>query len=134
MIPTELQFSGRKNSEHRLHRSLHIDMTPMVDLGFLLITFFILTAALSEQKAMKLFMPEDKGPFTPVGETKVLTVLLSQNHTVFAYEGKLEEAIKNQKIFRTSYDESEGIGNLIRLKQQQLQQTDKKEGRNGLFF
>jgi hypothetical protein len=34
----------------------------------------------------------------------------------------------------TNYDESFGIGNLIRLKQEQLQQTDKKEGRDGLVF
>ena len=53
-----------------------IDMTPMVDLAFLLITFFIFTTAMSEKKAMKLFMPTEKGRPTSLGESKVLTVLL----------------------------------------------------------
>ena len=108
-------------------------MTPMVDLGFLLITFFIFTTTMSESKAMKLFMPTDKGK-SELGESKALTVLLAQNNKVYAYPGKFEDAVKQNKIILTNYDESFGIGNLIRLKQEQLQQTDKKEGRDGLVF
>ena len=108
-------------------------MTPMVDLGFLLITFFIFTTTMFESKAMKLFMPTDKGK-SELGESKALTVMLAQNNKVYAYPGKFEDAVKQNKIILTNYDESFGIGNLIRLKQEQLQQTDKKEGRDGLVF
>lgn len=133
MAQMELQYAESKKTRRKLHPSLRIDMTPMVDLGFLLITFFIFTTTMSENRVMKLFMPTDKGP-TELGESKVLTVLLGQNDKAYAYEGKFEDAVKENKIIPTTYNESDGIGNLIREKQKQLQRTNKKEGKDALVF
>lgn len=134
MAQFELQPAEAKRTKRKLHLSLRIDMTPMVDLGFLLISFFIFTTTMSEKKAVNLFVPSDKGAPSPYGESKVLTVLLGQNNKVYAYEGKFEDAVKGNRIISTTYNESNGIGNLIRQKQKQLEQTDKKEGRNGLLL
>src|SRR6187549_296609 len=72
--------------------STRIDLTPMVDLGFLLITFFMYTTTLAKPKTMEINMPykdpnmkvEDQ---SKVKESTALTILLSKDHQVFTYEG-----------------------------------------------
>jgi biopolymer transport protein ExbD len=134
MAELELQFAESKKTKRKLHPSLRMDMTPMVDLGFLLITFFIFTTTMSENRVMKLFMPTNKGDSTELGKSKVLTVLLGQNNKAYVYEGKFEDAVKENKVNPTTYNESDGIGDLIRRKQKQLQETNKEEGKDALVF
>lgn len=65
---------GRKRGRSR--RSLgKIDFTPMVDLGFLLISFFMLTTTLRELRSIPMDMPAD-GPSTLVSDKTALTVLI----------------------------------------------------------
>jgi len=70
--------------------ALRIDMTPMVDLGFLLITFFIFTSTLSEPKAMNLILPKEGGPPTPTKQSGALTILPSGDDKIYYYEGQLK--------------------------------------------
>lgn len=73
--------------------STRVDMTPMVDLGFLLITFFVFTATMSSPTALDLNMPKDvkdEKAKTEVKESSVLTIMLGKGNQVYYYEGKLE--------------------------------------------
>ena len=71
--------------------STRVDMTPMVDLGFLLITFFMFTTTMSKPKTMEINMPakdEKKDePETKLKESTAMTIVLGANHNVYYYEG-----------------------------------------------
>jgi biopolymer transport protein ExbD len=80
--------------------STRVDMTPMVDLGFLLITFFVFTATMNEPTTLDLNMPKDikdKKEQTEVKESGVLSIMLGKDDVVYYYEGKLLEDGSNFK-------------------------------------
>ena len=80
--------------------STRVDLTPMVDLGFLLITFFIFTTTMSQATAMKLFLPKDADKPEDQNKAKqsgVITILLGKDNNVFYYEGELDNSASNFK-------------------------------------
>lgn len=96
--------------------STRVDLTPMVDLGFLLITFFIFTTSLTEPKITKLVMPSneiDENP-TKIPKSKVLQVLLKNNNKLVYYFGDAFEAAS------TTYFTANGIRQIILEKQKQV--------------
>lgn len=103
-------------------QSTRVDLTPMVDLGFLLITFFIFTTTMSTPKVMKLIMPAD-GTGTSVGNSTALTVVPLKDNKIFYYHGELGEALKTGTFGITSYSIIDGLGQIIRNKQAALDKT-----------
>ena len=73
-----------------------VDFTPMVDLGFLLITFFMLATTLSKPQAMELNVPakeEKPEDTTVIKESKALTLILGENDTLYYYIGVKEPQV-----------------------------------------
>jgi biopolymer transport protein ExbD len=118
----ETSNTGKK---HQRLCAPHIDMTPMVDLGFLLITFFIFTTSMAESKATSLFMPAEGKP-SPLPASKAFTIILSGNNEIYYYQGRWEDALKAGNLGRTGY----GSVNSIRQEIQKCQRRPgtKKEG------
>lgn len=84
--------------------STRVDMTPMVDLGFLLITFFIFTSTMSSPTTMDLNMPKDtekKEEETKVKMSGALTIMLGKDNNIFYYEGELTNENASQ-AFKSS--------------------------------
>jgi biopolymer transport protein ExbD len=79
---------GQKPTQKK--SSTHIDMTPMVDLAFLLLTFFMLTTTFSKPKTMEVNMPvktDDPEQQQKVAESQSITILLGNNDKVVWYTG-----------------------------------------------
>ena len=81
-------------------------MTPMVDLGFLLITFFIFTATMSSPTTLDLNMPKDvKDPNqqTEVKQSGVLSIMMGKDNRVYYYEGQLEVSAEKNNFKTSTY-------------------------------
>jgi biopolymer transport protein ExbD len=80
--------------------STRVDLTPMVDLGFLLITFFIFTTTMSQPTAMNLPLPKDTDKPEEQNKAKesgAMTLMLGKGNEVFYYEGILAPDASNFK-------------------------------------
>lgn len=85
--------------------SSSVDLTPMVDLGFLLITFFIFSITMSQPKSMKLIVPKDSKEPVNVKNSGALTLLPGKNNLVWYYFG-----MKPSKLEYTTYKD---VGKII---------------------
>jgi biopolymer transport protein ExbD len=100
--------------------STRVDMTPMVDLGFLLITFFVFTATMSSPTTMDLNMPKDikdQKDQTEAKESGVLSIMLGKGDQVYYYEGKLEVGAGVNNFKQTTF---KGIRDVIINKKKEV--------------
>ncbi|MGZ5283557.1 MAG: ExbD/TolR family protein [Bacteroidia bacterium] len=76
--------------------STRMDMTPMVDLAFLLLTFFMLTTQFSKPQSMEIVMPDKLDPNDTkppkINEQDVMNLIMGENNRIYYYMGKADPA------------------------------------------
>jgi biopolymer transport protein ExbD len=112
-VQSNEQDSG-KGGKHKKVRakksSTHIDMTPMVDLAFLLLTFFMLTTTFGKPKTMEINMPvKPENEDTKTEVNNAITLLLSGDNKIFWYYGELKP---ETKLATTDFS-TEGVRKLL---------------------
>lgn len=105
---------GKKGGPKAKKKSTRIDMTAMVDVAFLLLTFFVLTSTMAKPSMMVLSVPPKRPDDTSstkieMKESKFLTLILGKKDKVHYYFGISEAEVKT-----TNYG-VEGVRKLIRM-------------------
>ena len=124
---SDIQPSGTRANRGGIRSkklSTRVDLTPMVDLGFLLITFFIFTTTMSQAKAMNLTMPDDKPVDIPTtaAESKTISLILGGNNIIYYYHG-----LHTENILQTNYSAT-GLRQVIQEKMKKLHDRFGKYG------
>lgn len=107
-----------------MRKSTTVDLTPMVDLGFLLITFFVLTTSMTKPKVLPLIEPNDSGLVnSKVCNSCALTLIPTAGRVIYYYEGMLQSPTD---LHTTTFDAS-GLRTLLLRKRQVLASLPEKD-------
>ena len=95
MADIQVEDKSRGGKKKPKKGDARVDMTPMVDLMSLLITFFMLTAAFSKPKVMDIVLPEklkkdEKVDPPKIAESRTLNIILGPDDVVYWYPGKAD--------------------------------------------
>ncbi|TAM94099.1 MAG: biopolymer transporter ExbD [Chitinophagaceae bacterium] len=118
---TEGSAKGRHGGTKSKKKSTHVDMTPMCDVAFLLIFFFMITTTIQRQKTMKLYLPHDvknQDQQNKVKESQALTIVMAKDNNLYYYFGIGTDAAKDpaNSVIKTTYALKDGIGDVIAKK------------------
>lgn len=109
---------GKGGKKKAIKHPPHIDMTPMVDLMCLLITFFMLTTAFSKSKIMEIILPEKLRPEDQeppkIAAYRTMNLILGPENKLYWYPGNVKEEDFNNlpPLYVTDYS-ADGIRKLL---------------------
>lgn len=101
----EIITSPNSNGKRiRTMMPIQVDMTPMVDLGFLLITFFMLAATLSKPNVMDLsYPPKNDAVQNEIDPRNQISFIIGQDNRVFYHQSQVSELSPDQ-LYETDFN------------------------------
>jgi len=116
MAEMQVEDKGKKGKKPKQKKhGTRVDLTPMVDLGFLLITFFMLTTSMLKPQTMEISVPSkdkvEEDEQNKVKASQAVTVLLGKENKLFYYFGTQENGV-DPELIETNYS-SEGIRKML---------------------
>jgi len=116
----------RSSRSGRRMASPRIDLTPMVDLGFLLLTFFMMTTTLSKPRAMDIQMPYTPSEtHTEFYASSAITLIPARDHRIYYYEGAYDPSVTLNEIHT-----ERALRALLQQKQQALMKRAEADERD----
>ena len=116
-VDTPQPRAGKKKGKgiHRPKRrvGIRIDMTPMVDVAFLLLIFFMVTTVFRTPQALEINLPPDKDVQVEVAESKVLTLRVLPDERVYYKRGSDPWARTEQKDLNNVFKAYKGNKELV---------------------
>ena len=92
VVESKSHTKGKKKKKKRT--GVRIDMTPMVDVAMLLLTFFMLTTVFNKPQTMELNLPPDDKVQVEVAASTLLTVRIEPNMAIYWSMGNEPTALK----------------------------------------
>lgn len=77
------EHKGKKKRRKGRRMGIRIDMTPLVDVAFLLLTFFMYTTSMSRPQTMEINLPPDKEVKVEIAESNLLTMRVNEKGEMF---------------------------------------------------
>lgn len=74
---------GKKKHKKGKRLGIRIDMTPLVDVAFLLLTFFMLTTSMSRPQTMEINLPPDEDVKVEIAESNLMTLRVNEKGNVY---------------------------------------------------
>jgi biopolymer transport protein ExbD len=123
IVDSQIRSSGKKKGRRRSKRiGFHLDMTPMVDVAFLLLTFFMLTTTFSKSNTMEINTPPEKLE-VKVAENNVMTMRIAGDGMAYCSLGN--EAPKKIPLYDA--DDSRQLSMSRQLRSLLKQQTSSNQ-------
>ncbi len=83
----EGKSKGHKKKKAKKRAGVRVDMTPMVDVAFLLLTFFMLTTVMRKQQTLEINLPPDAKAKVQIAQSNLMTVFVDDRDSIYYASG-----------------------------------------------
>ena len=90
----------KKKGKKKRRLGVRVDMTPMVDVAFLLLTFFMLTTTMNRPQTMEINLPPDSKVKVEIAQSNLLTILVNEKGTIYYGIGDFKNAPPEKIAFK----------------------------------